>query len=132
MISRTLITSRLYTRPLRGKASSFRPTSKSKRGAQWESVADQGSCEQLVALRSLLEVPQILIRQLDGAVIRKLRAKAAAEGVSVEEEARRILRRSLIGAVPAMPLIDFLRTMPDVGDARAFRRHKRKPRKVAL
>jgi plasmid stability protein len=76
-------------------------------------------------------MPQILIRQLDGAVVRKLRAKAAAEGVSVEEEARRILRRSLVSDVPAMPLIDFLRTMPDVDD-RIFRRPKRKPRKVAL
>lgn len=74
---------------------------------------------------------QILIRQLDGAVVRKLRAKAAAEGVSAEEEARRILRRSLEGDVPAMPLIDFLRTMPEVDD-RIFGRPKRKPRKVGL
>jgi plasmid stability protein len=78
------------------------------------------------------EVPQILIRQLDSAVVRKLRAKAAAEGVSAEEEARRILRRSLVGDVPVMPLIDFLRTMPDMDDDRIFRRRKRKPRKVAL
>lgn len=76
-------------------------------------------------------MPQILIRQLNSAVVRKLRAKAAAEGVSAEEEARRILRRSLVGDVPAMPLIDFLRTMPDVDD-RIFRRPKRKPRKIAL
>jgi plasmid stability protein len=76
-------------------------------------------------------MPQILIRQLNSAVVRKLRAKAAAEGVSAEEEARRILRRSLVGDVPVMPLIDFLRTMPDVDD-RIFRRPKRKPRKVAL
>jgi plasmid stability protein len=82
-------------------------------------------------LPSSPEVPQILIRQLDGAVVRKLRAKAAAEGVSAEEEARRILRRSLVGDVPPMPLIDFLRTMPDVENDRIFRRHKRKPRKFA-
>jgi plasmid stability protein len=68
-------------------------------------------------------VPQILIRHPDPAVVRKLRAKAAAEGVSAEEEARRILHRSLMGGVPAMPLIDFLRTMPDV-DNRMFRRPK--------
>lgn len=82
----------------------------------------------MVALPSSPEVPQILIRQLDGSVVRKLRAKAAAEGVSAEEEARRILRRSLVGDVPAMPLIDFLRTMPG---GRIFRRHKRKPRKIS-
>lgn len=77
-------------------------------------------------------MPQILIRQLNSAVVRKLRAKAAAEGVSAEEEARRILRRSLVGDVPSMPLIDFLRTMPDVDDDIIFRRRKRKPRKVVL
>ncbi len=77
-------------------------------------------------------MPQILIRQLNTAIVRKLRAKAAAEGVSAEEEARRILRRSLVGDVPSMPLIDFLRTMPDVDDDRIFRRRKRKPRKIVL
>ncbi len=77
-------------------------------------------------------MPQILIRRLDHHVVRKLRAKAAAEGVSAEEEARRILRRSLTGDVPAMPLIDFLRTMPDVDDDRIFKRPKRKPRSVKL
>jgi len=77
-------------------------------------------------------MPQILIRRLDHHVVRKLRAKAAADGVSAEEEARRILRRSLVGEVPAMSLIDFIRTMPDVGDGRIFRRPKRKPRKVKL
>ena len=67
-------------------------------------------------------MPQILIRQLNTAIVRKLRARAAAEGVSAEEEARRILRRSLVGDVPSMPLIDFLRTMPDVDDDTIFRR----------
>ena len=76
-------------------------------------------------------MPQILIRQLDRAVIRKLHAKAAAEGVSPEEEARRILRRTLMGDVPTMPLIDFLRTMPEMDD-QLSRRPKRNPRTVAL
>ena len=31
-----------------------------------------------------------------------------------------------------MSLIDFISTMPDVGDGRIFRRPKRKPRKVKL
>ena len=76
-------------------------------------------------------MPQILIRQLDNAIVRKLRAKAAAEGVSAEEEARRILRRSLVGEMPAMPLIEFLRTMPEIDD-RVFARRRRKPRQVRL
>jgi plasmid stability protein len=77
-------------------------------------------------------MPQILVRRLDQHIVRRLRAKAATEGVSAEEEARRILRRSLVGEVPDVPLIDFLRTMPDVGDGRIFKRPKRKPRKVKL
>ena len=77
-------------------------------------------------------MPQILIRRLDQHLIRKLRAKAAADGVSVEEEARQILRRSLVGEAPGMSLIDFIRTMPEVGDGRIFRRPKGKPRKVKL
>jgi len=77
-------------------------------------------------------MPQILIRKLEDAVVRKLRAKAAAEGVSVEEQARRILRKSLIGDSPGMDLIDFLRTMPDIDDDRIFERKRRAPRKVDL
>jgi plasmid stability protein len=77
-------------------------------------------------------MPQILIRRLDHHVVRKLRAKAAADGVSAEEEARRILRRSLTGEMATMSLIDFIRTMPDVGDGRIFRRPKHKQRKVKL
>jgi plasmid stability protein len=77
-------------------------------------------------------MPQILIRKLEEAVVRKLRLKAAAEGVSAEEQARRILRKSLIGDSPSMDLIDFLRTMPDVDDDRVFERKRRPPRKVDL
>ena len=43
-------------------------------------------------IASIFRMRQILIRQLDDSVVRKLRAKAAAEGVSAEEEARRITR----------------------------------------
>jgi len=75
---------------------------------------------------------QILIRKLDESIVRRLRAKAAADGVSAEEEARRILRRSLSGDAPTMSLIDFLRTMPDVDDDRIFERPKSKQRKVSL
>ncbi len=97
-----------------------------------QAFADKIACTRVIALLSILDMPQILIRQLNSAVVRKLRAKATAEGVSAEEEARRILRRSLVGDVPSMPLIDFLRTMPGVDDDSIFRRRKRKLRKVAL
>ena len=78
-------------------------------------------------------MPQILIRKLEDAVVHKLRAKAAAEGISAEEKARRILRKSLMGDTPTVSLIDFLRTMPDIGDDdRIFERPKSRPRKVTL
>jgi plasmid stability protein len=77
-------------------------------------------------------MPQILIRNLDDAVARELRARAAADGISAEEEARRILRRSLIGDLPSIPLVDFLRTMPGVDDDRLFERPRRAARKVEL
>jgi plasmid stability protein len=79
-----------------------------------------------------VSVPQILIRQLEDAIVRKLRAKAASEGVSVEEEARRILRRSLTGDAPEMPLIAFLETMPEGVEDLLFRRRTRRTRKVEL
>jgi len=77
-------------------------------------------------------MPQILVRKLEEDVIQKLRAQAAAEGVSAEEAARRILRQSLLGKTPRKSLIDFLRTMPDVDDDALFERPKSRPRKVEL
>ena len=77
-------------------------------------------------------MPQILIRKLDAKVVRNLRLKAASEGVSAEEEARRILSRSLVGDAPKMSLVDFLRTMPDADDDAIFERPKSKSRKVNL
>lgn len=76
---------------------------------------------------------QILIRKLEDSVVRKLRAKAAAEGISAEEKARRILRQSLTNDAPKMSLIDYIRTMPDIGeDDSIFQRPKSKQRKIAL
>jgi plasmid stability protein len=77
-------------------------------------------------------MPQILIRKLDESVVCKLRAEAAAAGISAEEAARRILRKSLIGDSPKKSLIDFLRTMPEVDDDSLFARSKRKSRPVKL
>ena len=67
---------------------------------------------------------QLLIRKLDSSLMRKLRAKAAAEGISAEEAARQILHRSLDDA-PKTSLIDFLRTMPDAGNNLFFKRPKK-------
>jgi plasmid stability protein len=62
---------------------------------------------------------QLIVRRIEDAVVRKLKLRAARDGVSMEEEHRRILRESLLEkpAKPKMNLIDFLATMPDVPDS---------------
>ena len=75
---------------------------------------------------------QIIIRKLDDMIARKLRTKAAADGISAEEAARRILRDALAGGEPSLSLIDFLRTMPGTGDDGLFERGKSRQRSVKL
>ena len=42
-------------------------------------------------------MPQLIVRQIEEKVVRKLKQQAGAHGVSMEEEHRRILRESLLG-----------------------------------
>ncbi len=78
---------------------------------------------------------QLVVRNLEPAVIRKLRQRAAADGVSMEEEHRRILRNVLFEkAQPSnkKSLKEYLLTMPaDVPDS-DFARPAAKVRRVAL
>jgi len=41
-------------------------------------------------------VSQLIVRNIEEKVVRKLRVRAAADGVSMEEEHRRILRKALL------------------------------------
>lgn len=75
---------------------------------------------------------QIIVRKLEDEVVRRLREEAAREGVSAEEAARRILRRSLLKDEPVMSFKEFLLTMPDIGDDSIFDRPRSKPRTVEL
>ncbi len=79
----------------------------------------------------IIRMAQIIIRRLEEGVVRKLRAKAAADGISAEEEARRILRGLLMAEEPRMSSIDYLRTMPDIEDD-LLERPKSRQRKVEL
>jgi plasmid stability protein len=54
-------------------------------------------------------VNQLLVRNLETPVIRRLRARARRHGVSVEEEHRRILREACLSSGTRPTLIDFLR-----------------------
>jgi plasmid stability protein len=61
-------------------------------------------------------MPQLIVRNLEAAVVRRLRQRAAADGVSVEEAHRRVLRESLLGTAspPERNFLEFLKSMPEV------------------
>jgi hypothetical protein len=74
---------------------------------------------------------QLIVRNIEKEVVLKLKQKAAREGISMEEELRRILRKS-VGrktAKPKMSFKDFLLTVPDFGDPDALR-SKDMPREI--
>lgn len=78
-------------------------------------------------------MPQLIVRQLEEKVVKKLKARAGQHGVSVEEEHRRILREALLGKAAGSPSFkDYLLAMPDVGPDNIFDRTRDKGRKVAL
>ena len=78
-------------------------------------------------------MPQLLVRKVESAVVKKLRAKAAEQGVSVEEAHRRLLRATLMGDDPGAKrnFIEYLQAIPR-GEEIAFPRSGSLPRQIAL
>ncbi len=74
---------------------------------------------------------QLLVRDLEPAVVNKLRRRAAALGVSMEEAHRRLLRRVLVGDQPG-PQEDFLAYLRGIpsGDSLEFPRTADRPRRI--
>jgi hypothetical protein len=74
---------------------------------------------------------QLLVRKLEATLVQKLRQKAAKDGISMEEEHRRILRDALVGKIrkPKLSFKEFLLTMPNVGDDSIFKRDRSPMRK---
>ncbi|MFZ4779528.1 MAG: FitA-like ribbon-helix-helix domain-containing protein [Terrimicrobiaceae bacterium] len=70
-------------------------------------------------------MPQLIVRNLEETVVRRLKKRAGEHGVSMEEEHRRILREAL-GASRKKPMSfkEFLLSMPDVGDDSIFERDR--------
>ena len=65
-----------------------------------------------------VSVPQLIVRNLEETVVRRLKKRAGEHGVSMEEEHRRILRVALgAGGKKPASFKDFLMSMPDVDDA---------------
>lgn len=78
-------------------------------------------------------MPQLLVRDIEAAVVKKLRSSAAAQGVSVEEAHRRLLRSALVGTNPGPKrnFIEYLRSIPQGADVE-FPRTSDRPRQVEL
>ena len=78
-------------------------------------------------------MPQLLVRDIEPAIVRKLRSQAAAKGISVEEAHRRLLRTALLGDVPGPKesLVAYLRSAPS-DDGIDFPRSTDLPRPVDL
>ncbi|HTR75482.1 MAG TPA: hypothetical protein VMH33_09545 [Solirubrobacterales bacterium] len=74
---------------------------------------------------------QLLVRGIDGDLVRELKLRAARNGNSAEEEHRRILRE-VLGARPTRTLKDLLLEFPDVGEDEDFERSSDRGRPVEL
>jgi plasmid stability protein len=76
---------------------------------------------------------QLLVRDIEDAVVQALKQRRAAEeGTSVEEAHRRILRVALLSKEPKKDFKEFLLEMPEGGDDLVFNRRRNQPRKVSL
>jgi len=77
---------------------------------------------------------QLIVRKIEAEVVDKLRQKAAKEGVSMEEEHRRILRNVLLsgGSRRRKNLKELLASMPNVGEDSDFVMPRSSMRKVHL
>ena len=78
-------------------------------------------------------MPQLIVRQIEEKVVKKLKQQAGEHGVSMEEEHRRILRESLLGkAARRTSFKEALLAMPNVGRDEDFERGPQLERPVDL
>jgi plasmid stability protein len=76
-------------------------------------------------------MPQLLVRDIESSVVNKLRRRAAAQGISMEEAHRQLLRRALLGnqSGPGENFLAYLQSIPAEGDFE-FPRSPDLPRQV--
>jgi antitoxin FitA len=77
-------------------------------------------------------MPQLIVRQIEDKVVKKLKARAGLHGVSMEEEHRRILREALLKEGNHSSFKDYLLSMPNVGPDATFDRVLDRGRNVKL
>lgn len=71
---------------------------------------------------------QLIVRNLEESVVRRLKKRAGEHGVSMEEEHRRILREALTPEGKKRSFWEHLSSFPDVGDDSIFERDRSSPR----
>ncbi len=74
---------------------------------------------------------QLIVRNVDPAIVRALKLRAARHGRSAEAEHRELLRAAL-GGRPGRSLKDHLMAMPTVGEDADFHRRPSRARRVGL
>ena len=77
---------------------------------------------------SLIAMAQLIVRNLDEDLVQRLKRRAAANGRSMEEEHRQLLRQVL----RPEGLAEALMAMPEVGDDADFERLPDLPRELDL
>jgi antitoxin FitA len=76
---------------------------------------------------------QLIVRQIEEKVVKKLKEQAGQHGVSMEEEHRRILRAALVGTAKKKPSFkEYLLSMPNVGQDKDFMRGPQLDRPIEL
>jgi antitoxin FitA len=75
-------------------------------------------------------VAQLIVRNIDAALVGALKLRAARNGRSAEAEHREILRQALTADVTRPSFVEFLMTMPDVGEDEDFERATDYPREI--
>jgi len=75
---------------------------------------------------------QLIVRNIDQELVRRLKLRAARHGRSMEAEHRDILRQALMASESGETLKDLLQAMPAVGDDADFARIQDQGREVEL
>jgi antitoxin FitA len=84
-------------------------------------------------LAMIASMRQLVVRQVEEELVRKLKARAGAHGVSMEEEHRRILRAALLNSKRKRKNFrEHLLNIPDAGSDADFRRSPDRGREVLL
>ncbi len=74
---------------------------------------------------------QLIVRNLDEALVLALKRRAARHGRSAEAEHREILREVLAAEADGPSFKEFLASMPDVGEDEDFATKRDLPREVS-